>query len=99
MPVRRLILIGGGHAHLAVLHALAARRLPDLEVILVSPAEQAIYSGMVPGWMAGHYPLTACSIDLRALADAAGVRLILQVAARIEADARTVVLADGTQYD
>ncbi len=99
MPVRRLILIGGGHAHLAVLHALAARRLPDLEVILVSPAEQAIYSGMVPGWMAGHYPLTACSIDLRALADAAGVRLILQVAARIEADARTVVLADGAQYD
>jgi pyridine nucleotide-disulfide oxidoreductase family protein len=97
--VRRLILVGGGHAHLAVLHALAARRLPDLEVLLVSPAEQAIYSGMVPGWMAGHYPFDACCIDLRALADAADVRLILQAATRIEADQRRVTLGDGTRYD
>lgn len=97
--MRRLILVGGGHAHLAVLRALAAHRRAGLEVLLVSPAEQAIYSGMVPGWMAGHYPLDACSIDLRALADAAGARLILQDGARIEADRRTVTLVDGTHLD
>jgi pyridine nucleotide-disulfide oxidoreductase family protein len=99
--VRRLILVGGGHAHLAVLRALAERRPSKLEVLLVSPAEQAIYSGMVPGWMAGHYPLAACSIDLRPLCEAAGARMIVQGAASIDAGERRVTLADGSllEYD
>jgi pyridine nucleotide-disulfide oxidoreductase family protein len=99
--MRRLILAGGGHAHLAVLHALAARRVPDLEVILVTPAAQSIYSGMVPGWMAGHYPLSACSINLRAIADAARVRLLELGIAGIDARQQLLLLADGSRcaYD
>ena len=55
--MKRLLLAGGGHAHVGVLQALAARPLQDTEVTLVTPAARQIYSGMLPGWIAGHYAL------------------------------------------
>jgi trk system potassium uptake protein len=33
-------------------------------VHLVSPYRRQIYSGMLPGWVAGHYPIEACAIAL-----------------------------------
>ena len=36
--MKRLILVGGGHAHLAVLAALAAAPANDMDVVLVSPS-------------------------------------------------------------
>jgi len=75
--MRRLVLAGGGHAHLAVLQALAARPVPDTQVTLVTPYAEQTYSGMLPGWMAGLYDLSQCQIDLRPLAAQAGVELCL----------------------
>ena len=46
---RRLVLLGGGHAHVHVLQALAREPLPDADVMLVTPFERQLYSGMVPG--------------------------------------------------
>ncbi|SMF23185.1 FAD-dependent oxidoreductase [Pseudogulbenkiania subflava] len=99
--MKRLILVGGGHAHLGVLRALAMRRLRAAEVLLVTPEPQLIYSGMVPGWMAGHYRLDQCGIDLQPLARAAGARLILAPVAGLDAERRCIVLPDGTylEYD
>ena len=31
---------------------------------LVSPYRRQIYSGMLPGWVAGHYPIESCAIAL-----------------------------------
>ena len=56
-----------------MLKALADRRSADIE----APSEHQVYSGMLPGWMAGHYSLSDCMIDLRPLAAAAGVRLVI----------------------
>jgi NADH dehydrogenase FAD-containing subunit len=64
--MKRLLLLGGGHAHVHVLHALARSPMPDTEVLLVSPFESSIYSGMVPGWVAGHYALDECRIPVAA---------------------------------
>lgn len=71
--MKRLLLLGGGHAHLHVLDGLAKRPITGWETHLVTPYRRQIYSGMLPGWIAGHYPLEACAIALDRLADAASV--------------------------
>ena len=53
--MKRLILVGGGHAHLKVLQALAREKPTGTEIVLISPNSYQNYSGMLPGWMAGHY--------------------------------------------
>ncbi|MEG1834292.1 MAG: FAD-dependent oxidoreductase [Burkholderiaceae bacterium] len=71
----RLLLIGGGHAHVRVLEQLARQRPAGLEVTLVTPYERQLYSGMLPGWIAGHYPRIAeLAIALAPLAARARVR-------------------------
>ena len=97
--MRRLLLVGGGHAHLAVLAALAARRPAGVEALLVTPSPFQTYSGMLPGWMAGHYGLPACRIDLRPLAAAAGVKLRVARVGGMDADRRCVAVTDGAHLD
>lgn len=99
--MKRLILLGGGHAHVHVLEALAARPLAGFEVVLVSPFERQIYSGMLPGWIAGHYPIEACALDLGRLAAEAGVRFVQATGESLDAAARTLDCNDGARlaYD
>ncbi len=73
--MKRLVLLGGGHAHVKVLADLAAQPISGWEIHLVSPYRRQIYSGMLPGWIAGHYPIEACAIALDAMAQRAGVTL------------------------
>ncbi|MFM9940652.1 MAG: selenide, water dikinase SelD [Hyphomicrobiaceae bacterium] len=94
-PVRkRLVLIGGGHAHVFVLRALAMRPEPGLGVTLIAKELDAPYSGMLPGHVAGHYSLDDCHIDLVRLAQRAGVRLIHGEAVGIDRGARRILLHD-----
>lgn len=97
----RLILVGGGHAHLAVLESWIRERPSGLETILVTPEDYTVYSGMVPGWIEGHYTASDFRIKLTQLAQLAGVRLILEKAAALNADARQITLSSGDmlEYD
>lgn len=96
--MHRLILVGGGHAHLSVLRALAKLRL-NIDAVLITPSLHQMYSGMLPGWMAGHYSLSDCQIDLGPLAHAARVRIIVDHVMGVDANRRRVMLSDGTQID
>lgn len=93
--LRTLVLVGGGHAHLFVLRALARRPAVGVEIVLVSPHPQATYTGMVPGVLGGQYRLAQAQIDLVQLARRAQARLVLASAERIVADARCVRTAQG----
>lgn len=93
--MKRLVLVGGGHAHAFVLERLARARLTDTEVLLIAPAARQIYSGMLPGWIAGAYPLDACTLPLDRLAARAGVRFVQQACVRLDAAQRTIECADG----
>ncbi|PKO72213.1 MAG: pyridine nucleotide-disulfide oxidoreductase [Betaproteobacteria bacterium HGW-Betaproteobacteria-14] len=99
--MKRLLLAGAGHAHLHVLKALAAGRPRGVETILVTPHLRQMYSGMLPGWIAGHYALDECAVRLEPLARAAGVRLLQDSVAGLHAERRTVRCAEAGElgYD
>jgi len=97
----RLILVGGGHAHLLVLQALADRRPQRVEITLISPSRWQHYSGMLPGWMAKQYAIDECRIDLLPLLRRAQVHFIEDHIVGMDANLRCVCLSDGTHvhYD
>lgn len=93
----RLVLVGGGHAHVQVLRRFAMeRRAKDAkpaEVTLVVDRPVSVYSGMVPGFVAGMYCREELEIDLLPLARRAGARIIFAEATRVDAAARRLELA------
>jgi selenide,water dikinase len=93
--VKKLLLLGGGHAHVHLLREMGRERFAAAEVTLVTPSPQLFYTGMVPGIVAGHYRAEQGAIDLRALAAAAGVTFIESSASGLDAPRRQVRLADG----
>ncbi|NJD33422.1 MAG: pyridine nucleotide-disulfide oxidoreductase [Betaproteobacteria bacterium] len=93
--VKQLVLAGGGHAHVHVLAALAAAPFADTQVTLVSPYPCQIYSGMLPGWIAGHYAIEDCSLALAALAGRAGARFVQTACTGLDLDAKQVRCASG----
>ena len=96
-----LVLVGGGHAHLSVLRSFAHNKLSKLEIILISPSSYHNYSGMLPGWMAGHYSKLQFQINLQSLARKANIRLIVNRVTGIDADKCLVHLPENNQikYD
>lgn len=91
-----LLLIGGGHAHVAVLADWARRGAPGgTRTVLLTPEPRLRYSGMVPGWLAGQHAQDDGLVDLAALAARAGVDLVLGRCAGIDAAARKVTTAAG----
>ena len=99
--MKRLLLLGGGHAHVHVLRELAQQPLPGTEVMLITPFARQMYSGMVPGLVAGHYAADSCAIALAPLARAARVSLVEAAAVSMEAGQRRVHLSTGqvAEYD
>ena len=74
-----LVLAGGGHSHALVLHrwAMQPSKRPKGLITVVSRTSRALYSGMVPGLIAGIYQRDQASVDLRDLADQACVALVV----------------------
>ncbi len=91
--MKRLLLLGAGHAHVLVLLSLANFISKNLDVKLVAPGPLHTYSGMVPGVVAGHYAVPEAQIDLAQLAAKAGVELLLDRV--VSFDSRKVVLEAG----
>jgi selenide,water dikinase len=88
-----VVLIGGGHAHALVLLKWAMRPLPGARLTLINPGPTAPYSGMLPGYVAGHYQRSDLDIDLVRLARHAGARLILGAAEGLDPETLTVRVA------
>jgi selenide,water dikinase len=93
LPLTRdLVLIGGGHTHALVLRKWGMTPLPGVRVTVINPGPTAPYSGMLPGFVAGHYTRDELDIDLVRLARFAGVRLINGYATGIDRAARTIAV-------
>lgn len=98
MPdVQDLCLIGGGHSHALILKMWSMDPLPGARLTLVNPGPLAAYSGMLPGFVAGHYPRDQIMIDLWPLCRAAGARFISGRVVALDPVARSVTLQGGRQ--
>lgn len=100
-PARQLLLLGAGHAHVHVLSNMAAAPWAGAQVTLIAPYPRQLYSGMVPGFVAGHYALDDCVIPLEPLVRRSAIRWIQRSVRALDASARTVTLDDGNSlhYD
>jgi selenide,water dikinase len=97
--VKRIVLAGAGHAHLVVLASLAKNPLYGAAITLVSPHASELYSGMVPGVLAGHYREADASIDVAGLAARAQCDFIEDKLAGIDAPSRAVTLEGGRRLE
>lgn len=90
-----LLLLGGGHAHLEVLRSFARDPLPDVRLSLISKSAHAVYSGMLPGFVAGHYSAQDICIELAPLCRAAKCALHVAEITGFDAKRRSVTLSNG----
>ncbi|MDO8789874.1 MAG: FAD-dependent oxidoreductase [Sulfuritalea sp.] len=93
--MKQLVLIGGGHAHVHVLAALAKAPFADTDVTLVSPYARQIYSGMMPGWIEGHYAIEECALALDSLARRAGASFVQTSCTALDLATKQIRCANG----
>ena len=101
VALKELVLLGGGHSHVGVLKGFGIRPLTGVRVTVICPDVRTPYSGMLPGFIAGHYQLDDIHIDLRQLCRFAGAQLCRAKAVGMDLRARQVLLSDGppVRYD
>ena len=92
--VKHLILVGGGHSHLAVLKYLGMNPVPGLAVTLISRDINTPYSGSLPGYITGVYEFDEIHIDLRPLAQFANARIIQEEIQSIDLTKKEIGLHD-----
>ena len=101
MP-RELALVGGGHAHIEVVRRWGLEPVADTRLTVFDPNPRPVYSGMVPGFIAGQYERHELEIDLPALCERVGAKFveaaITKVTPRQREHQPELELADGTTF-
>ena len=92
--MKNVVLIGGGHAHALVMRSWAMEPTAGVRVTVINPAPTAPYTGMLPGFVAGHYTRDELDIDLVKLGRFADTRVVIGAATGIDRDNKTVTV-DG----
>jgi selenide, water dikinase len=91
--LRDIVLVGGGHAHVFVLKRFAMSPLDGVRLTVVSPDSHTPYSGMLPGFIAGHYTYDEAHIDLATLCQFAGARFLRDKVVGLDLSTRKVLCA------
>ena len=99
--LKDIVLLGGGHTHSLVVKKWGMKPLPGVRLTLISQSALTPYSGMLPGFVAGHYTREETHIDLARLCRWSGVRFIEARADGVDTDARCVQLENhpNIEYD
>ncbi len=98
---KRLVLLGGGHAHMMVMQAIPEFRARGHEVTVVGPSPYHYYSGMGPGMLGGTYEPDDIRFAVADQVTSLGGTFLTDRAVRIDAHTRRVHLASGGEipYD
>jgi selenide,water dikinase len=92
--LRDIVLIGGGHSHVGVLRRFAMNPVAGVRLNLICSDSHTPYSGMLPGYIAGHYDYDQVHIDLDRLCVFAGARMFRAEAIGIDRAAGRVLCRD-----
>ena len=98
---KRLVFVGGGHAHLTSLKDLSRFRKRGHEVVLISPSPYHYYSGMGPGMLSGIYRPWEVRFHIKKLAERQGTTFIKDKVIKIDPDRHLLFLSSGesVSYD
>ena len=91
-----MVLGGGGHSHVEVLRQFGEQAMDEVALTVVARDVHTPYSGMVPGYLAGHYSHADCHVDLSPLARLAGARLVHMTAEGLDTQKRHLRCSDGS---
>ena len=64
MAEKNLVLIGGGHSHILLLKKMGMKPIKGLNITLVTPDPELVYTGMLPAAILGAYSFDQIKIDL-----------------------------------
>ena len=92
--LRDLVLVGGGHSHVGVLRMFAMKPEPGLRITVICTDIDTPYSGMLPGYIAGHYSFDEVHIDLGRLCAFTGARLYNDAVVGIDRQNRKIICKD-----
>jgi len=84
-----------------VIKAFAERPFKNTNLIIVTKDMKSPYSGMIPGWIAGHYTFDECHIDLAPLAEWANAKIYHTSCNGIDRNKKLVFMKDydPVKYD
>ena len=92
---RRLLLVGGGHAHMMALAGIHKFIEKGNEVTVIGPSDHHYYSGMGPGMLGGFYTPEEIRFATRHVVEKQGGKFILGKAVRVDPEKRIVHLESG----
>ena len=95
IPVKRLVLVGGGHAHVHTIKMFGMDPMPGLAITLITRDIETPYSGMIPGFVAGHYVREECHVDLAKLCSFSGVTMVHGEACGLDRSKQEVYCKDA----
>jgi selenide, water dikinase len=93
-PQREVVLLGAGHTHLHILRMWGMRPIAGVRLTCVSNQHDAVYSGMLPGTLAGNYEPEQARIDLVRRCAAVGARLVLAETTGLDRAGKRLLLRD-----
>ncbi|MBC6442815.1 MAG: FAD-dependent oxidoreductase [Rhodobacteraceae bacterium] len=93
--LKSLVLVGAGHTHALVLRDLRGQVPADVCLTVIDPQACAVYSGMLPGCVAGHYSRDQPNIDVAALARGTGAKFVNTAVVALDPGTRQVILKGG----
>jgi NADH dehydrogenase FAD-containing subunit len=92
---RRLVFVGGGHAHLFSLKRAGELASEGAEVTVVGPQRYHYYSGMGPGLLSRIYRPEQCRVDVHGLAESQGCAFVEDRVTSVDPRSRSLGLASG----
>jgi len=98
---KRLVFVGGGHAHLTCLKNLHEFVKSGHRVTLISPSPYHYYSGMGPGMLSGIYRPQEVRFNIKKMAEDRGATFKEGKVVRVDPNPHNLFLASGEEipYD
>lgn len=98
---KKIVFVGGGHAHLTCLKNLHEFERLGHHATLISPSPYQYYSGMGPGMLSGIYRPQEVRFNIKKMAEDRGATFKEEKVSRIDPDRRFLFLSSGEEipYD